>query len=128
MIEVKIEPADEYPQVIEDPTSTDVAALVERRAQDLSTTITISDTSEEGRQLLVALSSGLAFVGLISDDQQYQLVNEAAGEASVEMTIGGQLVSVAGYFAVEPRYAVQAVIAFIDNEPLRAPGLRWRTQ
>jgi hypothetical protein len=128
MIEVEIEPADEVAQVLQDPSSADVVALVERRRLDDSTTLTVSDTSDDGRQLLVALSGGRAFVGLVFDDQQYQLTRQPPEQGEVEMSIGGLPTFIAGQYAVETRYAARAVAAFIDGDPLADAGLEWSLQ
>jgi hypothetical protein len=126
MIEVEITSADETKEVVRDPTSIEVAALIDGRARDSDTTISIIDSRHEDRQLLISFGGQKALVGLVSDDQQqYQLVRQGAEIGDVAMIMGGQTTIIQGRFAVEPAHAARAAIAFMEGNPLADPTLKW---
>ncbi len=126
MIEVEIESADdEATQVIQDPAPADLAETIEAQADGPDTMITIIDTQQEDRQLLVALSGGRAFVGLVSGGQQFQLTDQNVGGGAVEMAVGGQRALIARRFAVEPEYAGRAAMSFVEGDPVGDSTLSW---
>jgi hypothetical protein len=126
MIEVEITYADETKAVVRDPTPIDVAALIDGRAHDSDTTISINDSRHEDRQLLISFGGRKALVGLVSDDQQqYQLVRQGAEISDVEMIMGGQTTIIQGRFAVEPVDAARAATAFVEGNPLGDSTLKW---
>ena len=126
MIEVEITYADETKEVVREPTSVEVAALIDARARDSDTTISIIDTRHEDRQLLISFGDRKALVGLVSDDQQqYQLVRQGVEIGDVAMIIGGQTAIIQGRFAVEPVHAARAATAFMERNPLADSTLKW---
>jgi hypothetical protein len=126
MIEVEIASSDETKEVVRDPTPVEVAALIDGRAHDSDTTISIVDSRHEDRQLLISFGGRKALVGLVSDDQQqYQLLRQGAEIGDVAMIIGGQPTIIQGRFAVEPAHAARAATAFMEGDPLGDSSLKW---
>jgi hypothetical protein len=124
MIEVQIDGGTDSSTVLRAPTRNDIPDLVNDRWNNRSTTLTVFDTTAEERQLIIGLSQGRAFVGLVAGDRQFQLTQGSSIE-QIEMTIGGQTTMVAERFTVGSAQAIQAIESFVDGAPLNEPTLVW---